>query len=557
MAARSARFGAILVLVCLCLVGFLLLAHAQGTPEPCGPGDKVKYDVAFSNTPYGDVMIEECVTRFIDSLGVVTDRYTYTVTNLSFVDPGDPGCGLCAFEVPTAGATPTGRGNDQGWQDVLYPDWWLWLAAPPGEPGCPGLAVGQSGTFWVEVHGPTTDCSEAGLVGACTTDNKPDGNGRIDGSVVKTTGPCGPAQEPIPCPKDHIFYDTSIQEVVPGEYIQIEECVTRDGMTDTYTYTVTNQSHFALCSFHLQNLIGGAPSSWSSPNGWNYATTPSELTWSCLPVTQYGIAQNGVRQFSISVLNTTYVEMPLTANLHLCDSPPESLSVETTGPGKASSPVIGCPDLKVDISTGAPGLLPPEVAQGGSYFIVAPRAWYIECRPATPGGTPLGPVVGLAPIVKDADAVARGWANPAQVGASCCSACMADTCAAHWVGTAQVLADAGNYCYELRFCLCETFTTARIEGCLLADNSACVELNGVPVLDSSGQPLCTPTTTTAFMSSTPVDITSGFQPGWNTLTVIVKNSALGTTTGSWTGMLFAGWLTANGGACTGSTDPLD
>jgi hypothetical protein len=97
--------------------------------------------------------------------------------------------------------------------------------------------------------------------------------------------------------------------------------------------------------------------------------------------------------------------------------------------------------------------------------------------------------------------------------------------ASKWVGPdpAPIFYPPGVYAYETRFFL-PCVNQARIFGRWTADDTGTIWLNGTP----TGVVL---PPTFAFTSWHPVSITSGFVPGWNTLTFYVTNVVPGSPTG--------------------------
>lgn len=145
-----------------------------GDHGPC-PEGAIGYDVSTTTTEYGDVRVEECVTRDGD-----IDTYTYTVTNVSFEKEG---CGICYFSVKNKGGFTTVAQFGPGmWLiNPFHPTGWEWLA-PLGS--C-GIQIGESAVFSFSVVGPTYDVPVKGLVSYCR--NVPGGLMVI--YSVLTTGP--------------------------------------------------------------------------------------------------------------------------------------------------------------------------------------------------------------------------------------------------------------------------------------------------------------------------------------------------------------------------------
>ncbi len=127
-----------------------------GEHGPC-PEGAIGYDVSTTTTDYGDVRVEECVTRDGD-----IDTYTYTVTNISFEKDG---CGICYFSVMNLdGFTTVDQSGPGTWLiNPFHPAGWEWLA-PVGS--C-GIQPGESAVFSFSVLGPTYDVPVKGFVSHC------------------------------------------------------------------------------------------------------------------------------------------------------------------------------------------------------------------------------------------------------------------------------------------------------------------------------------------------------------------------------------------------------
>lgn len=159
-----------------------------GDHSPC-PEGAIGYDVSTTATPFGDVRVEECVTRDGD-----IDTYTYTVTNVSFEKDG---CGICYFSVRNLdGFTTVDQSGPGSWLiNPFSPAGWEWQA-PAGS--C-GIEIGESAVFSFSILGPSYDVLVNGFVSDCL---------RVDVIVnalerewvvysVRTTGP---SDKP---PEDH------------------------------------------------------------------------------------------------------------------------------------------------------------------------------------------------------------------------------------------------------------------------------------------------------------------------------------------------------------------
>ena len=192
------------------LVEFMLalspaVEPGEGDPgqqeRPC-PEDAVAYDVTTTDTPYGRVEIEECVTREND-----VDTYTYTVRNISFLFND---CGICWFAIPNFLGLPTiDQTGPASWfvNPYTFPVGWDWHA-PLGS--C-GIVPGGSAVFEFSVPGPTVDIFLNGGVMGCPTAIYPVPiNGAVE-TVTESDGirelrrpvavrTTGPGEGPGPCP---------------------------------------------------------------------------------------------------------------------------------------------------------------------------------------------------------------------------------------------------------------------------------------------------------------------------------------------------------------------
>ena len=159
--------------------------HGVGEPYGC-PEDAVAFDVMTTATSYGEIVIEECVTREGD-----IDTYTWTVFNVSFLDNG---CGLCLFAVPRPMGLPTvGHSETLPWLYSAFPSVWVWRM-PSGS--C-GILPGEAAVFSVSVPGPTIDVPVTGAVMGCPQPPPPGGYPQKPAiAPVYTTGPGGPDDEP-------------------------------------------------------------------------------------------------------------------------------------------------------------------------------------------------------------------------------------------------------------------------------------------------------------------------------------------------------------------------
>jgi len=162
--------------------------------------------------------------------------------------------------------------------------------------------------------------------------------------------------EPGECPEDAIAYDVMITEL--GDYgsVQVEECVTREGSVDTYTWTVTNIDFLyngcGLCLFAIPKPISLGALTHTEPGGWLYSQYPMAWAWR-LPLGSCGLLPGDSAVFEVSVPGPT-VDVPILGVVSTCAivlpdgsvRPGELLVVQTTGPGVSEE---GCPDLALRI----------------------------------------------------------------------------------------------------------------------------------------------------------------------------------------------------------------
>lgn len=157
--------------------------QAGGEPEPC-PADAIAYDVTENTTPYGRIVIAECVTRETIIGGPTLDTYTYSVRNIDY-QVGS--CGICLFHIQDLlGATTVDMSGPAFW--MTHAGWggWWWRA-PSGS--C-GILPGETDVFSFTVIGPTSDTWVSGSVSGCAASVPPTIAGlQIPSSSVRTTGP--------------------------------------------------------------------------------------------------------------------------------------------------------------------------------------------------------------------------------------------------------------------------------------------------------------------------------------------------------------------------------
>ena len=163
-----------------------------------------------------------------------------------------------------------------------------------------------------------------------------------------------------PCPEGSIGYDVSTTTTYLGD-VQVEECVTRDGDVDTYTYTVTNVSFendgCGICYFSVKNLGGFTTVDQSGPGTWFINPYhPAGWEWEA-PAGSCGIQIGESAAFSFSVIGPTY-DVPIKGLVSYCANVPagveamvEVYSVLTTGPSDTPPDDHGghCPDLTIHV----------------------------------------------------------------------------------------------------------------------------------------------------------------------------------------------------------------
>jgi|GEM_PF-853229 len=161
---------------------------------------------------------------------------------------------------------------------------------------------------------------------------------------------------PEDCPDDALAYDLMITELGDSGSVQIEECVTREGGVDTYTWTVTNIDFLyngcGLCLFAIPKPISLAALLHAEPAGWLYSEYAMAWVWR-LPLGSCGLLPGDSAVFEVSVPGPTVDQIILGA-ISTCATvsasgvvtPGEIISVRTTGPGLSDD---GCPDLALRI----------------------------------------------------------------------------------------------------------------------------------------------------------------------------------------------------------------
>ncbi|MFC2083058.1 CARDB domain-containing protein [Candidatus Bipolaricaulota bacterium] len=174
-------------------------------------------------------------------------------------------------------------------------------------------------------------------------------------ALSPVTDPDG-TSAPGECPDDAVAYDVMITELGGYGSIQVEECVTRAGDIDTYTYTVTNLDFLyngcGLCLFAVPKPLGMATLAHSEAVPWLYSLFPPAWVWR-LPIGSCGILPGESAVFSVSVPGPT-TDTFVVGVVGSCGSlsadgvyhPGELVPIKTTGPGEPNQDE-GCPDLTV------------------------------------------------------------------------------------------------------------------------------------------------------------------------------------------------------------------
>ncbi|GAB4306653.1 MAG: hypothetical protein Kow0097_06350 [Candidatus Bipolaricaulota bacterium] len=160
------------------------------------------------------------------------------------------------------------------------------------------------------------------------------------------------ATVPTPCPIGAIGYDVVTVDTEWGSF-RVEECVTREGDRDLYTYTVTNSSFVydgcGLCEFFVPNGHGFPTLAQWGPAGW-LVNPWGEWSWMA-PLGDCGLApgESAVFGFAVPAPTTDTWQgaavagcAPVPAGMAIADVP--WVKFRTTGPGPGET---GCPDLAV------------------------------------------------------------------------------------------------------------------------------------------------------------------------------------------------------------------
>jgi hypothetical protein len=158
--------------------------------------------------------------------------------------------------------------------------------------------------------------------------------------------------EPGECPDDAIAVDTMTTEL--GDYgsIQVEECVTRAGNVDTYTYTVTNIDFLyngcGLCLFAVPKPAVLGAIGHSEPVPWLYSVYSTAWIWR-LPTGHCGLQPGDSTVFTVSMFGPT-IDVPVLGVVGTCATMdaagelrrPEIIPIRTTGPGESGEKGACC-----------------------------------------------------------------------------------------------------------------------------------------------------------------------------------------------------------------------
>lgn len=124
------------------------------------------------------------------------------------------------------------------------------------------------------------------------------------------------------CPEDAIGYHVDTYDLDYGT-IRIEECVTREGDFDTYSWTVSNISYVwndcGLCRFAVASS-GYTSVAHSGPGLWTFSEWPYAWEWQA-PLGDCGIQVGEMATFSVTVPGPT-VDIYVPAAVGACPSPP-------------------------------------------------------------------------------------------------------------------------------------------------------------------------------------------------------------------------------------------
>lgn len=157
---------------------------------------------------------------------------------------------------------------------------------------------------------------------------------------------------PGPCSAGAIGHDVVTVDSEWGSF-RVEECVTRDGDRDIYSYRVTNLSFVyngcGICEFFVPNFHGFPTLDQWGPSGW-LVNPWGSWSWAA-PLGDCGIPPGATAEFGVAVpAPTTDTWQPAAVGgclplVAVAVVLPPHVKFKTTGPGPGEE--IGCPDLTV------------------------------------------------------------------------------------------------------------------------------------------------------------------------------------------------------------------
>ena len=157
--------------------------------------------------------------------------------------------------------------------------------------------------------------------------------------------------EPAPCPPDAIAYDVIVTTLFDYGSIEVEECVTREGGVDTYTYTVTNIDFLydgcGICLFAVPKPVTLWAIGHTENAPWLYSEFPPAWVWR-LPPGHCGILPGESAVFSVSVPGPT-IDTAVTGAIVFCRTRnparllriARELLIHTTRPGEGFPAPVG------------------------------------------------------------------------------------------------------------------------------------------------------------------------------------------------------------------------
>lgn len=159
---------------------------------------------------------------------------------------------------------------------------------------------------------------------------------------------------PGPCPRGAIGYDVVTVSSDWGDF-RVEECVTRQGDRDLYSYRVTNISFLfegcGICEFYVPNFHGFPTLDQWGPVTW-FVNPWGEWSWQAPPGDcGIGVGETGEFGFAVPAPTTDTWQQAAAAGCAVTPQPgvlafqTPRIKFRTTGPGPGEE--TGCPDLTV------------------------------------------------------------------------------------------------------------------------------------------------------------------------------------------------------------------